>query len=222
MAVSEENARTGRENREAWKKMSPAAKLGYFRDYYLKYTLLILAVLIFVIAFLKTVLTPAPESALHVVVVGDVWLDADREAMRAALAEELAVPEDDIVISDNYRTEKQDDLMVLMAMLSTDEVDVMILEEEMFKSFCGDGGFAELTEVLDTGTMQALEPYLIRTAGPEDEGTGTERAYGVHFSEYPGYETLSTTGADAVLGVTGRSRHREAAAAFIRYILNRE
>ena len=222
MAASEENRRTAYENREAFKRMSPGEKLGYFKDYYLKYTLLIAAVLIFVIVFLKTVLSPAPESALHVVVAGDVWLDSFDEEMKTALAGRLGVPADDIVISDDYKTEKQDDIMVLMAMLSTDEADVMILGEEMFKTFCGDGGFADLAEVVGEETLREWEPYLIRTAGPEDEGTDVTRAYGVHFSEVPGYQTITTTGADAVCGITGRSRHKAAAAEFINYIMGRK
>lgn len=205
-------------NRIAFREMTPGQKIGYFRDYYLLPVILVVGGLLLVGFFLSHVLWPAEGAPLHVVIVDDILTDETREEVRNRMGEILGVPPEEIDITDSYTTSSTDDYVMLMAMLSANDVDIMILPEELFRPFCADGGFTDLAELYPEGLPEIFEDILVETAGPDTELTGEEHVYGLHFSEMEGYDAFSSSGTDAVCGIVGRSEHKDAAMAFAEYM----
>ncbi len=208
-------------NRKAFREMTPGQKLGYFRDYYLLPVVLVVGGVLLVGFFLSHVLGPAKAAPLHVVIVDDILTDETREEVRGSMGEILGVPAEEIDITDGYTTSNTDDYVLLMAMLSANDVDVMVLPEEIFRHFCADGGFTDLAELYPGGLPEGFADILVETAGPDTELTGETHLYGLHFSDMEGYGGFSTSGTDAVCGIVGRSEHKEAATAFAEYMADR-
>lgn len=216
-----ENEIINEKNRKAFREMSLGQKIGYLRDYYLLPAVLVVGGLLLVCFFLSHVLRPAEGAPLHVVIVDDILTDETREEVRNKMGEILGVPAEEIDITDSYSTSTTDGYVMLMAMLSANDVDIMILPEDMFRPFCADGGFTDLAELYPEGLPETFEDILVETAGPDTELTGEEHMYGLHFSEMEGYSAFSTSGTDAVCGIVGRSEHKDAAMAFAEYMAER-
>ncbi len=211
-----ENERVRLENKAAWKSMTREQKLNYYREYYLLPTVVVVALVALVVSFVVTALTPDPEVLLYVLTSGCQFTEEGEAALSEEMMGHLEATEEQIYVDDGHSY--QTDALVLMAHLSAQEVDVLLMEEEYFEAMVNSGAYIDLREVFDEETLAAWEPYLVWTAGAEvedplaEEGEAAEERvacpYGIRLT---GTDWLAENvyGSDVVMGLTYNARGPE-------------
>lgn len=105
----------------------------------------------------------------------------------------------------------------ISALVASNELDVMIGDEENFDHYASMGAYADLEELLPADLLDVVKDRLVYAA---DE-SGVSRACGVTVDGTEFAEKSNLTLSPAVLGVISNSRNTDNCIALIRYIFAR-
>lgn len=216
-----ENERVRLENRAAWRDMTTAQKISYYREYYLLPTVVAVVAVFIIGSIVFHMLHAEPEPVLYVLASGCQFTAERRDAFTSEMAELLDCPEERIYIDDGHTYEY--DFMVLMTFLASRAVDVVLVEEEGFEPFVSAGVYYDLREVYDEETLAAWEPYLVWTAGASAEDENGEKLevcpYGIRLAgtDWLGENFLGRQG--IILGLAASSQGPENGRACISRIM---
>lgn len=234
--VLEDNAeiynKEAKSEKESFKSMSPKEKWQHFVNYYLLKIVVVTAALAFVIYLIYGFFKPREENVLYVAVF-DETLDRDEVEKLKAQLEEMYDADGEtkkVVINDNFYT-KEDGISKLEVYLSSNVVDVIIADEELFTEFAAIGYMYDLSQ-LSTDSTTMLSPYYFNTAGcleddsaeisfeDNESGRGEVLPYGISVKESELYGTIGELLDTPVAGIVINSEHKENAEAFLKLFVD--
>lgn len=209
-------------------EMNGKEKWQYYKDYYFKKTIVSVLLLSLVGYFLYTVLSPKPETVLHVACANYQFSEEQIEEIQNGFAEYLGINTEtqevffdpSYILSDLEYTSAEK-----LAVLSfAKELDIIITPESKFKEYAFSGSLWSLSDQLPTDLYSALSDkfYLSQVRQdeePMDEATGPSYVFGIYlddtelFKDYPSEDP-------PVLGIVLSGSHNENAVEFIRYLFN--
>ncbi|WP_066715363.1 hypothetical protein [Clostridium sp. Marseille-P299] len=220
--------RNPKTERQKLSEMNGKEKWQYYKDYYLKKTIMSTILIAFVAYFLYTVLSPKPETVLHVACANYQFSEEQIEQLEQGFGEYLGINTDkqDILFDPTYilsdfdytSTEK------LSILAFAGELDVLIVPESKFKEYAFSGSLWSLSDQLPTDLYSALSDkfYLSQLRQDEEsmeEATGPSYVFGIYLDDtelFKGYSKEDPP----VLGIVLSSSHNENAVEFIRYLFN--
>ncbi|MGN0406089.1 MAG: hypothetical protein ACI4F1_12750 [Bariatricus sp.] len=216
--------------KEKWSRMSREQKKQYFMDYYL-FKIVVGVLLIGIAVFLIWhFVGPKDETVLYVAVV-DESLDAEKlEEMQRELNQLLGADgkHEQVIIDDTFYTEK-DALTRMEVYLHSNQVDVIIAEQETYEEYAGYGFFQSMDEVLDENEQKQYQGLYRMAAGYkdtddisfEDEETerGEEKPYGIDISGSSRFMEMKSYVDQPVLSIAQGTKHKKAAEEFVKYLM---
>ena len=156
--------------KQKWMEMNRAQRKQYFLDYYM-FPVSVSAVILFIVCFLTWhfFLKPQTEAVLYAAVVDDS-LDEDRLAQ--AVTDMTSILGADgknrtVHIDDSFYI-KDGALDKIQVYLYNKQLDVMILDEEVFQEYAGYGFFQSLDEVLSETDREKYKDRYLYAAGYKD------------------------------------------------------
>ena len=219
--------------KECIEEMSKEDKWKHFKEYYLLKIILIAAAVIFVGYLLYSMLLkPRDENVLYVAVI-DETLDSDeKEALVEQLKKIYGADGDSkkVIINDNFYT-KEDAYTKLEVYLSSQVVDVIIADEEVFKQLAAMGYMLDLSQ-LEEDKREGFDKYYYSTAGYlEDEsaeisfednetGKGEVLPYGITLDESEQFNKMSKYIENPIAGIVVISKQVENASVFLELLIN--
>lgn len=167
-----------------FKEMSTKEKLIYFKEYYLTYTLVILAMvlaLVYVVTSIRK--TDAKKDTFYCAMIDGLQLDEDTmDALPAEFTDYLKNETD----YDGYINAKATYFETFYATFTDDiridgffdkqKFDVLILRDKAFKNYCAGKTLVDLSTILPEDLLQKLESRLIYVV---DQETGATTPYGI-------------------------------------------
>lgn len=218
-------------------------KLSYFKDYYLKATLAILAVVIFLGALVHSMMTGPKDTAFAALFFNDIGNSSD-----TTLADEFAAyrgidtSEHDVYIDatmnyygipDETEPATQEDaqkalnnsmssydsfieLQKCMALIASKELDVIVGTQEAFDYFGKSDCFADVTTLLSPELLTKFEDKLYYV---EIEETGKKIPCGIYVEDAPKLQAFHYyDDLQPIFGFLVNSQNTENALAFLEYI----
>lgn len=208
-------------------------KLAYFKEYYLKTTLIAIVAIIFIGSLAYTMITAPEDTAFSAVFFNDTG-DSSNTTLADSFAEyaqiDTAKHEVYIDASLTYRDfsnasdmgtsissyEAYAGLEKTMAMITTNELDIIAGDKEAFDYFCKADCFHDLTTILPTEVLDKFEDQLYYYTNAE---TGETRPVGIRINNAPKLvEHHYYVGDDAYLGFVINSNSLDNALLFFDYI----
>lgn len=188
------------------KNMSGKEKWDYFKEYYMKKVLIVLAVIIFICMFVRDVIMDKSECLLNVAFMQECQV-VEYDDMKTSLEEYLGFEnEDEFVSINNYNLENAQVNMSFSTLVASGSIDVVICPYEYFKEASAEGIFADLSEVMPKEMYNELSDKLLisRTeeVDYEDNVTyGEELPYGIDISDSSVLKEVSDYEGQAVICV---------------------
>lgn len=219
-------------------------KLAYFKEYYLKTSLLILAVAVFIIALIHSMLSGPQDTVFAALFYNDtgdssdttladnfaaymgidtskhdVYIDATMSYHDTSSQEISTEPATDATEALNSSMFSYDDYVGLekaMALVAAKELDVIAGDDDVFNYYCKAEVFADLRDIF---TKEELETYKDRLCYYENAETGESVPYGIDITDSPEIQKFHYyDGIHAILGFVVNSQNPDNAKAFLNYI----
>ena len=218
--------------KQKWMEMNGAQRKQYFLDYYM-FPVSVGAVILFIVCFLAWhfFLKPQPEAVLYAAVVDDS-LDEDRLAQAVTdMANILGADGKNktVHIDDSFYI-KDGALDKIQVYLYNKQLDVMILDEEVFQEYAGYGFFQSLDEVLPEADQEKYKDRYLYAAGYKDTddvsfednetGQGEEKAYGLSLEGDNRFTEMSQYIEHPVFAIAAGSRNVENGLKFLEYLMS--
>lgn len=207
-------------------------KLNYFRMYYLKTVLAVIAIIGLVISLIYTIITPGDEYLLRVAFVDypfDISLTQEMEtdfieASGITLGEHEKIEFD----GSTYQISTRDvsSASVLSTHIMAREIDIMIAPESLYTVYAFNGTLLSLTEELPTDLYAKLtDRFFFCKLKQENESiedaTGDDYVLGIYLDETPfwdKYKQYIFSDERPVVGIVLNGPNRDNAKAFLRYL----
>lgn len=209
-------------------------KLAYFKEYYLKTTLIAIAVIIFLGSLAYTMLTAPEDTAFSAVFFNDTG-DSSDTTLADSFAEfaQIDTAKHEVCIDATlmYRDSSSSDadmgssmnsyeayvgLEKTMAMITTNELDIIAGDKEAFDYFCKAECFHDVTTILPTDVLAKFENQLYYYTNEE---TGETLPVGIRINDAPKLVAHHYyVGNDAYLGFVVNSNSLDNALLFLDYI----
>lgn len=203
-------------------------KLAYFKEYYLKTTIVAVIVIIFVVYLAYSMLTAPSDTAFAAFFYNDTG-DSSSTELIDGFVEYMGIDtsEHDAYIDAtmNYIPDSADsstymNLEKTMAVMSTGELDVIIGDADTIDYFGRTECFHDITTILPD---DLLAIYKDRLYYAESIETGERIPVGVYVSDSPKLNQYNYyTGQEPILGIITNSNSVGNAIAFLRYIYMEE
>lgn len=208
-------------------------KLSYFKEYYLKTTLIVIAVLIFLGSLLHTMITAPEDTAFSAVFFNDTGDSSDTSlADNFAEYAQIDTAKHEVYIDATlmYRDasnaadlgtsmnsyEAYVGLEKTMALITTSELDIIAGDKDAFDYFCKADCFHDVRTILPADVLSKLEDQLYYYTNEE---TGETLPVGIRINDAPKISAHHYyTGADAYLGFVVNSNSLDNALLFFDYI----
>lgn len=209
-------------------EMNGKEKWQYFKDYYSKKTIVGIIVIAFVSYFLYTVLSPKPETMLHVACANYSFSTEDIDALEQSVGEYLEIDPNtqDIVFDSTYYLSDSDyaSAQKLSVLFFANELDLFISPESKFEEYAFSGSLSDLTEELPSDLYSALSDkfYMSQVRQDEEpisEATGPSYVFGIYLDDTELFKDFVSDD-PPVLGIVVTSPHTENAIEFIRYLFD--
>lgn len=177
-----------RAEREKLSGLTWRQRLGYVWDYYKPLMAAVLVVIFAVYLVVSIYHGMKQKEILNVYLLNCNSLDVDSEEMAAEFAEYLGGTGKNEVITIDAGLELGDSdyayasQIKLMALMGSQQIDILLLEREQFDSFCEEEILMDLTDVLSQEQLEAWEPYLVYGG---DQAGAASPVYGVDMQESP-------------------------------------
>ena len=206
--------------------LSGRQKLQYFKDYYLKYCILAVVLIVIGVNLIYTIFFRHQENILNVALVNDAAI-SDPEGMTDFLKNSFqATGKDQILTVTNYNLDDVNQQMAFTTKLVTSDLDLIICDRETFHSESESGFYLDLSSALPADLMDAFSDDLVKGQIVERDNddqiisTGEELPYGIDISDTSFYTYYGGTASEAILCVTAGSEHQDNALEFIRLLAN--
>lgn len=201
-------------------------KLAYFKEYYLKTTLVVIAALVLIGSIIYSIVT-APEDTGF---AAFFYNDTGDSASTAMLDEFVAYADIDTKVHDayidasidysssgsNYDTYAYAGLEKSMAVMSTGELDVIIGDQEAFDYFGSSECFHDITTVLPEDLLEQFKDKLYYSTNEE---TGETLPLGIYVTDSPKLDEYHYyVDKEPILGFLINSNSMENAITFLRYL----
>lgn len=180
--------------KQKWMELNREQRKQYFLDYYL-FPVSVAAVILAVVCLLgwHFFLKPQPENVLYAAIVDDS-LDEKKQAQAVTEVSELLGADGkyrQVHIDDSFYL-KDGALDKIQVYLHSEQIDVLILDQDVFEEFAGYGYFRSLDELTEDNLAEKYGTTYEYAAGYRDSdevsfedhetGQGETRPYGLSLS----------------------------------------
>lgn len=218
--------------RESFEEMAAKDKWRHFAEYYLLKVIFFVAAFSIVVFLIYNALRERDENVLYVAVFDETLDRNETEELTKRLEKMFGADGDrqKVIISDSFYT-KEDGLSKLEIYMSSNVVDVIIADEEVFKELAAVGYMLDLSQLEDG---EKFSRYYYNTAGClPDEGTeisfednesgrGEVLPYGIDISGSTQFDKLGKLIERPVAGITINSKYKNNAEAFLELLMDME
>ncbi|MDO4523370.1 MAG: hypothetical protein Q4B57_09540 [Eubacteriales bacterium] len=204
--------------------LSAGQKLGYFKDYYLKTVLIVVAILIFLGSFLYNIIFHPQQSILRVAVVGEGYL-SDTEGLAQELRDAFELTsEDQTIVISNYNLDDYQQQMALTAIMAAGDLDALICDEDYFLTASASGLLADLHTVLPAQLYSSFDQKGMLLEASEEEldtdgnvvQTYDPLPRGIQLTDSGLYQTYGGYSEHPIIGIYTSCQRLENAITFVR------
>lgn len=201
-------------------------KLIYFNNYYRNKTIAIIAIMGFIIYIVYTVFSHKTDIILYTAAINDTidsetattlqnnfsdYLEIDSKTKEVFLDTSMTIGNVDAVGGHALENEQK-----LVTLLAASQIDIMIAPKSLFTKYAAGGYLMKLSDQLTTDICTYLADSFYYS---QPKGTLTNGAYGIYISNSSIYQNSNHSIEDPpVLGIVVNSKHKDAAAEFIKFI----
>ncbi len=206
--------------KKKWSEMDNRQRLAYFADYYLLKCVVVALACVAVVYMAWTVLKPKKEQIVSMAVVRHTLVPEEKDRWEQQLAELLQIDpgKEEIHIDDSF-SDSYESEMKLQAYVMSQEMDLLITDEEQFKQYAQNGFFVDLSEFVPDFCAQN-EESLFWTDGYVEDGSDTKsdgseanhadsKPYGIRVTDCKDFKNAWQEDTEAVLGVIQNSNRQE-------------
>lgn len=191
--------------KQKWKELDGKQKWQYFKDYYLIATCVIVAILIFAGNLIWTCFLKPEENTILYTAVIDDSLDEEKAEQVTCEVETLLGADgksEQVFFDDGLYLDDSNSLMKLQVYISCGQIDVMIMDEDDFKEYAGNGTFISLDEVTEEDLQTKYGQEYVETAGyletedvsyeDNESGQGEVKPYGISLAGNNKYTDMAS------------------------------
>lgn len=200
-------------------------KLAYFKDYYLKATLVILAAIILVGSIIHTMVTSPDDTAFAALFFNDTGDSSDTSLLDSFVEYRGIDTKEHYAYIDatyNYSTEGMDyadgyvGLEKSMALIATKELDIIVGDQEAFDYYAKSECFHDITTILPQELLDRFQDQLYYYTNEE---TGETLPLGIYVTDSPKLnEHYYYVDKEPILGFIVNSDSLDNAIAFLEFI----
>ena len=213
-----------------WPEMDRQQKIQYLKDYYLLPAVGVIPLIAVAVSLIWHVARPRTENLLYAAVI-DESLDEKKLAQVTADMSNLLGADGKrktVQIDDSFYV-KDGALDKLQVYLHSQQIDVVILDWELFEEYAGYGYFESLDEVTEEDLEKKYgESYQYAAGYKEDDevsfedhetGQGEVKPYGISLSGDNRFTEMSEYIKDPVFAVAVGTKNPENALKFLEYLM---
>ena len=213
-----------------WPEMDRQQKIQYLKDYYLLPAVRVILLIAVAVSLIWHVARPRTENLLYAAVI-DESLDEKKLAQVTADMSNLLGADGKrktVQIDDSFYV-KDGALDKLQVYLHSQQIDVVILDRELFEEYAGYGYFESLDEVTEEDLEKKYgESYQYAAGYKEDDevsfedhetGQGEVKTYGISLSGDNRFTEMSEYIKDPVFAVAVGTKNPENALKFLEYLM---
>lgn len=213
-----------------WPEMDRQQKIQYLKDYYLLPAVGVILLIAVAVSLIWHVARPRTENLLYAAVI-DESLDEKKLAQVTADMSNLLGADGKrktVQIDDSFYV-KDGALDKLQVYLHSQQIDVVILDRELFEEYAGYGYFESLDEVTEENLEKKYgESYQYAAGYKEDDevsfedhetGQGEVKPYGISLSGDNRFTEMSEYIKDPVFAVAVGTKNPENALKFLEYLM---
>lgn len=213
-----------------WPEMDWQQKIQYLKDYYLLPAVGVILLIAVAVSLIWHVARPRTENLLYAAVI-DESLDEKKLAQVTADMSNLLGADGKrktVQIDDSFYV-KDGALDKLQVYLHSQQIDVVILDRELFEEYAGYGYFESLDEVTEEDLEKKYgESYQYAAGYKEDDevsfedhetGQGEVKPYGISLSGDNRFTEMSEYIKDPVFAVAVGTKNPENALKFLEYLM---
>lgn len=213
-----------------WPEMDRQQKIQYLKDYYLLPAVGVILLIAVAVSLIWHVARTRTENLLYAAVI-DESLDEKKLAQVTADMSNLLGADGKrktVQIDDSFYV-KDGALDKLQVYLHSQQIDVVILDRELFKEYAGYGYFESLDEVTEEDLEKKYgESYQYAAGYKEDDevsfedhetGQGEVKPYGISLSGDNRFTEMSEYIKDPVFAVAVGTKNPENALKFLEYLM---
>ena len=213
-----------------WPEMDRQQKIQYLKDYYLLPAVGVILLIAVAVSLIWHVARPRTENLLYAAVI-DESLDEKKLAQVTADMSNLLGADGKrktVQIDDSFYV-KDGALDKLQVYLHSQQIDVVILDRELFEEYAGYGYFESLDEVTEEDLEKKYgESYQYAAGYKEDDevsfedhetGQGEVKPYGISLSGDNRFTGMSEYIKDPVFAVAVGTKNPENALKFLEYLM---
>ena len=216
-----------------WPEMNRQQKIQYLKDYYLLPAVGVILLIAVAVSLIWHVARPRTENLLYAAVI-DESLDEKKLAQVTADMSNLlgADGKRKIVQIDDSFYVKDGALDKLQVYLHSQQIDVVILDRELFEEYAGYGYFESLDEVTEEDLEKKYgESYQYAAGYKEDDevsfedhetGQGEVKPYGISLSGDNRFAEMSEYIKNPVFAVAVGTKNPENALKFLEYLMDNQ
>ena len=213
-----------------WPEMDRQQKIQYLKDYYLLPAVGVILLIAVAVSLIWHVARPRTENLLYAAVI-DESLDEKKLAQVTADMSNLLGADGKrktVQIDDSFYV-KDGALDKLQVYLHSQQIDVVILDRELFEEYAGYGYFESMDEVTEEDLEKKYgESYQYAAGYKEDDevsfedhetGQGEVKPYGISLSGDNRFTEMSEYIKDPVFAVAVGTKNPENALKFLEYLM---
>ena len=213
-----------------WPEMDRQQKIQYLKDYYLLPAVGVILLIAVAVSLIWHVARPRTENLLYAAVI-DESLDEKKLAQVTADMSNLLGADGKrktVQIDDSFYV-KDGALDKLQVYLHSQQIDVVILDRQLFEEYAGYGYFESLDEVTEEDLEKKYgESYQYAAGYKEDDevsfedhetGLGEVKPYGISLSGDNRFTEMSEYIKDPVFAVAVGTKNPENALKFLEYLM---
>lgn len=213
-----------------WPEMDRQQKIQYLKDYYLLPAVGVILLIAVAVSLIWHVARPRTENLFYAAVI-DESLDEKKLAQVTADMSNLLGADGKrktVQIDDSFYV-KDGALDKLQVYLHSQQIDVVILDRELFEEYAGYGYFESLDEVTEEDLEKKYgESYQYAAGYKEDDevsfedhetGQGEVKPYGISLSGDNRFTEMSEYIKDPVFAVAVGTKNPENALKFLEYLM---
>lgn len=198
-------------------------KLAYFKEYYLKMTLAVIAIVVFVVSIGYTMITAPDETAFSAFFFNDTGYSSD-STLQDTFAEYLGVDTRKYEVyidatptySEAATYEDYTSIQRCMANIAGEDLDVLLCDQATYEHFATSEIFLDITTILPEDLMEQFQDKLVYSTLEE---TGEEIPSAIIVTDAPKLlQYHYYDGKDAYFSVVSNSQNIDNVITFLRFI----
>lgn len=196
-------------------------KLQYFKDYYLKFCILAVILVVVGANLIYTIFFRHQETVLNIAAVNNAAM-SDSDGFTDFLKNYYQIDDKHQLLTVNsYYLDDPNQQMAFTTKLVTGDLDLVICDRDTFDSKSSAGIFADLSELLPEATFDSFSSEMVNGQIEELDddnqviSTGPEAPYGIDISKTALYTCFGGSSSEAILCVPAVSEHTDSIVTFI-------